>query len=47
MTSTARIVREPDGWYVTVQWGSLVEVDGPYRWRWVARFLAWLDDGVH
>lgn len=47
MTSDAWIERAPAGHEVHVAWGRTVEVLGPYRWRWVARLVTWLNDGVH
>ena len=35
------------GWEVHVDWGRSTEVWGPYRWKWVARLVAWMEDGQH
>ena len=47
MVSRATHHRTPQGWMVREEWGGAVETHGPYRWRWTARLLAWLNDGVH
>lgn len=35
------------GWFVYVNWGSIIVVRGPYRWKWLARIVAWLEEGIH
>lgn len=47
MVSLARIEQSSDGWRAKVDWGRTTEVHGPYRWRWMARLVAWLEDGQH
>lgn len=47
MVSIARIDSGPLGHAVLVDWGRSTEVFGPYRWRWMARFVAWMEDGQH
>lgn len=34
-------------WVVKVDWGRTTETLGPYRWRWLARLVAWFEDGQH
>lgn len=47
MVSIARIEHSPQGWLAKVDWGRHTAVHGPYRWRWLARLVAWLEDGEH
>ena len=47
MVTTTTCFRTMAGWVVGVHWGSTVETHGPFRWRWVARIVAWLNDGIH
>lgn len=47
MRSAAQVDLLPSGWHVAVKWGTHTEVYGPYRWLWVARIVAWLNDGLH
>ena len=47
MTSTTRVERSKEGWVVVMNAGLFVINYGPYRWRWVARLVAWMEDGWH
>ena len=47
MTSTTTIEQGAHGWLVNVHWGRFTQTHGPYRWRWTARVVAWLEDGQH
>lgn len=47
MVSMAKVEESGKGWIVKVDWGMFTTTYGPYRWRWVARLVAWMEDGRH
>ncbi len=47
MLTEAHVEHLPSGWHVAVRTGPHIELHGPYRWLWFARFVAWFNDGVH
>lgn len=47
MVSDAHIEKHPKGWLAKVDWGFGTAVYGPYRWRWMARLVAWLENDEH
>lgn len=47
MLSTTHIEKRPAGWFVQAFWGRATVTHGPYRWRWMARVMAWLEAGQH
>lgn len=47
MSSSACVEKQPAGWVAKVDWGFVTATHGPYRWRWLARLIAWLEDGQH
>lgn len=47
MVTFSWVERRHDGWIAKVDWGTTTEIHGPYRWRWLARLVAWFEDGQH
>jgi len=47
MMSAAHVESVPTGWVTKVDWGFATQTHGPYRWRWIARLVAWFEDGQH
>lgn len=47
MLTSTEVIKKNDGWYVDVRWGLVTETLGPYRWRWFAYFVAWLEKDQH
>lgn len=47
MTSNAEIIKEGCRWIVKVTFGPFTYKYGPYRWHWVARFVAWKERNTH
>jgi hypothetical protein len=47
MVTRTEVVKEGKRWVAKVYWGKLTEVFGPYRFRWMAKVVAWLYDGMH
>lgn len=47
MVSIASVEKQQAGWFAKVDWGCGTASHGPYRWRWMARLVAWLEDGQH
>lgn len=47
MLTGTEVVKRAKGYYVKVNWGPVIETLGPYRWRWMARVVAWFEDGQH
>ncbi|HEX9136752.1 MAG TPA: hypothetical protein VF905_07380 [Nitrospirota bacterium] len=47
MVTSATIKRNEFGWNVYVDYGISITAFGPYRWRWLAFLVAWLEDGQH
>jgi len=47
MLSTAHVEKQPNGWVARVDLGFATATHGPFRWKWVARIVAWLNVGDH
>jgi len=47
MVSIAHVEPSQTGWVAKVDVGVAIKTYGPFRWCWVARLVAWLEDGRH
>ena len=47
MTTNTKVEKEGKRWVTKIYWGSEVEVCGPYRFKWIAKIVAWIFDGMH
>lgn len=47
MVTKSEVEKTQKGWYVNVYLGNTKLIYGPYRYRWIAVIIAWLEDGQH
>lgn len=47
MYTWTEVVKEEGMWVAKIHWGPDVEVCGPYRFKWFAKLVAWIFDGMH
>lgn len=47
MTTTATVALTTNGWVVNVEIGSSITTRGPYKWKWVANIVKWLENNEH